>query len=407
MDTPGFDDTNRSDSEVLKDVAFWLAAAYTKDTQLAGIIYLHRIIDVRMAGSMLRNLRMFHQLCGENNLNSVILATTHWKDKKGISVAEDVGQARIDELVRTKEFWGGMVQKGSKVVRHDGSRESALKIVTDLVDRRIRVVLDIQRQLIDEQRGLNDTDAGVALQGELRAERKKWEAKLSDLQENMEYAVRVKDEEMQEQLKQDRAQYDAKIAATYAETEALRTNIAQMAKEKEEQFRALEEKMRIEREQNEERLAKKDKELEDFRDEQRREAERNRQEKEEGKERAARQARDHDQAIRSMETRLRGEHNEAIRKQIEAEKQDSKRRWQEQRAQDQAATREREKRWEDQQRAARATEASLARERDEERARAAKWEKESRKRKRFILDAVKTVCAVAGLAVKVAAVLQV
>jgi hypothetical protein len=91
IDTPGFDDTNRSDAEVLKDVAFWLAAAYTRETQLAGIIYLHRITEVRMLGSAKRNLRMFKQLCGTNNLNSVILVTTHWSDKEGKRIPEEVG----------------------------------------------------------------------------------------------------------------------------------------------------------------------------------------------------------------------------------------------------------------------------------------------------------------------------
>lgn len=74
VDTPRFDDTERSDSEVLKDVAFWLAAAYSKSVRLAGIIYLHRIIDPRMQGSALKNLRMFQKLCGDGNLGSVVLA---------------------------------------------------------------------------------------------------------------------------------------------------------------------------------------------------------------------------------------------------------------------------------------------------------------------------------------------
>ena len=69
IDTPGFDDTYRSDAEVLKDVAFWLAAAYTKHTQLAGILYLHRITEPKFQGSAKRNLRMFQQLCGTKNLN--------------------------------------------------------------------------------------------------------------------------------------------------------------------------------------------------------------------------------------------------------------------------------------------------------------------------------------------------
>jgi len=62
---PGFDDTSRSDTDVLKDVAFFLSQTYKHTVRLAGIIYLHRITDMRMAGSSLRNLTMFKKLCGD------------------------------------------------------------------------------------------------------------------------------------------------------------------------------------------------------------------------------------------------------------------------------------------------------------------------------------------------------
>jgi hypothetical protein len=236
VDTPGFDDTNRSDSEVLKDVAFWLAAAYTKKTQLAGIIYLHRISDPRMGGSALRNLRMFRQLCGTDNLSSVILATTHWSNKDGLRVSKEVGQARTKGLMETHDFWDSMVDRGSKVVKHDGSKESALNIVTNLIDRQIRVTLDISKQLIDQGLSLFDTDAGKALQTELIAERKKFEQKLLILKEDMEDAMKEKDVKWQKYIQADKAKYEADIKKTYSEREALRTDMKKMAEEKDTQF---------------------------------------------------------------------------------------------------------------------------------------------------------------------------
>ena len=98
IDTPGYDDINRSDSEVLKDVAFWLASAYSRETRLAGIIYTHRITEVRMLGSALWNLRMLKQLCGANNLDSVILATTHWTDREDIPIPETLGPEKRRKL---------------------------------------------------------------------------------------------------------------------------------------------------------------------------------------------------------------------------------------------------------------------------------------------------------------------
>jgi len=65
VDTPGFDDTNKSDLEILQMISNWLQNVYEKRIKLAGIIYLHRITDNRMAGTPHRNLRMFGQLCGD------------------------------------------------------------------------------------------------------------------------------------------------------------------------------------------------------------------------------------------------------------------------------------------------------------------------------------------------------
>ncbi|KAF8860698.1 hypothetical protein BDZ45DRAFT_551253, partial [Acephala macrosclerotiorum] len=244
VDTPGFDDTNRSDSEVLKDVAFWLAAAYTKKTRLAGIIYLHRISDARMPGSALRNLRMFNKLCGEDNLGSVVLATTHWSNlKTGARIDEETGEARLKELIGTKDFWGGMVDRGSQVVKHDGTESSALDIVLNIVGRKNRVILDIQRQLIDQSLDLNETDAAQALQSELIAERKRFEQQLRNLKEEMQEAIDENDLRAQREIKKEQAKAEAEIQKTREETKALKTTLAQIAREKDEQFRKLQEDM--------------------------------------------------------------------------------------------------------------------------------------------------------------------
>jgi len=78
IDTPGFDDTNRSDTEVLRELANWLTKSYSDSIKLNGILYFHRISDVRMQGSAKKNLLMFKKLCGEDALRNVILVTSMW-----------------------------------------------------------------------------------------------------------------------------------------------------------------------------------------------------------------------------------------------------------------------------------------------------------------------------------------
>jgi len=78
VDTPAFDDIHKSDTEILSMISDWLVTSYKGHVNLATIVYLHRISDNRMSGSVLKNLRMFTSLCGEQAMPNVILATTMW-----------------------------------------------------------------------------------------------------------------------------------------------------------------------------------------------------------------------------------------------------------------------------------------------------------------------------------------
>lgn len=62
VDTPGFDDTNLSNTDVLREIATWLTGSCNNEVKLNGILYLHRITDPRMGGSAKKNLFMFKKL---------------------------------------------------------------------------------------------------------------------------------------------------------------------------------------------------------------------------------------------------------------------------------------------------------------------------------------------------------
>jgi len=59
IDTPGFDNTHRSDLDILPTIANWIHQPNHQYNHLSGIIYLYRIIDTPMEGTNLKNLRMF------------------------------------------------------------------------------------------------------------------------------------------------------------------------------------------------------------------------------------------------------------------------------------------------------------------------------------------------------------
>lgn len=397
VDTPGFDDTNRSDSEVLKDVAFWLAAAHTMETQLAGIIYLHRISDPRMQGSALRNLRMFKQLCGTKNLGSVILATTHWKNAEGVGIPEEVGNARTKELMETRDFWGAMVDRGSTVVRHDGSEQSALQIVWGLVQRKNRVTLDIAKQLIDQKRTLDDTDAGQALQSELIAERKRFQERELDLKQDMEMALQEKDEKWQREIKEQRAKNEAAIKKSFAEVEALKTNMKKIAEEKDAQYSALQAEMARQSQQNKEQVRKLNEAIKVHKEDQHRLAEEHRRERKEAEARAARERNEHTEKMIAMQERMREESDQAMQAQLERERQEYDRRYQQHQEDARAAAKETERHWQQQQEYEREKELRLEQERDEANRRMAELELQSRKSKAFFFSALVAVGQAVGL----------
>lgn len=157
VDTPGFDDTTRTDTEILTQIASWLKYSYDENTKLTGVIYLHRISDNRMSGSSYRNLDMFRSLCGMKVLSNVILATTMW-DK----VTSEEGNTREQDLLDEATFWGSMKASGALVRRYEGTQDSALRLVDELL-RKPPITLKIQHELSVENKALIDTAAGKSI----------------------------------------------------------------------------------------------------------------------------------------------------------------------------------------------------------------------------------------------------
>jgi hypothetical protein len=94
VDTPGFDDSNISDSEILMKLLGWLKETQEDEQKLSGILYLHRIDAPRMQGSALRNFGTFKQLCGEEFYKNIMLGTTCWD----LVDATTIGKERETQL---------------------------------------------------------------------------------------------------------------------------------------------------------------------------------------------------------------------------------------------------------------------------------------------------------------------
>ncbi|KAF8441313.1 P-loop containing nucleoside triphosphate hydrolase protein [Boletus edulis BED1] len=141
VDTPGFDDAFKSDLDILNMISDWLNSSYKKGLRLSGILYLHRITDNRMAGTLLKNLRVFRKLCGKDALDKVYLTTTMWDE-----VDQSTGERRLEEL--ETEYWRSMVMQGAQVVRCQNDEYSAKKIIQQIVSQEAaRKGVVLQRQM--------------------------------------------------------------------------------------------------------------------------------------------------------------------------------------------------------------------------------------------------------------------
>lgn len=177
------DDTHKSDREVLEGIASWLSTAYSQDIKLSGVLYLHRITDIRVGGTSLRNLTMFKKLCGDQFYPRVFLVTTMW-DK----VSKTEGEKREQELIGKSDFWGTMIKGGASFERHYGTRDSAMDILREVI-RNPKVdapkVLKVQHEMVDDGLRLDQTDAGRQFEAELLKQREKHEREMRQMQEDV------------------------------------------------------------------------------------------------------------------------------------------------------------------------------------------------------------------------------
>jgi hypothetical protein len=181
IDTPGFDDSGRSDGETLQELAYYLAAAYTHDIQISGIIYLHRITDTRLQGSASRALRAFKKMLGESNYCGVVLATTRWDE-----LAYDqlrTAEGRHQEL--SEKFWADIKEQGGQILRLTAGRNDAMNIVRHIVNKDRRITLAFQRELMETKLPLCMTGPGIILFEPTTKEYENLQEQLSNVEDTL------------------------------------------------------------------------------------------------------------------------------------------------------------------------------------------------------------------------------
>ncbi|KAF9437437.1 hypothetical protein BGZ76_000700 [Entomortierella beljakovae] len=202
LDTPGFDDTYRSDAQVLEEFATYLESLYNLGYRISGIIYLHNIMEDRMRGSALKNLQMFARLCGESTYGNMVMLTGRWG-----AVLQDVAERRENEL--EEKYWRTFIDGGAQVDRYC-SKEDLVRIFKEFFQKPA-VALDIQREMSIEGKSLDETAAGQYVNQNVNQElavlKKKFEEEIAEIAADR--ANHTK--EMRGEMERQRLEFEVKL----------------------------------------------------------------------------------------------------------------------------------------------------------------------------------------------------
>lgn len=129
--------------------------------KLAGVVYLFETpqdSQQPMSESNRRDCEIFQKLCGDEALSMVVVGTTKWECVLNDSVAGD----REPKL---NTFWEGP-NKQSEVYRFQNTKDGAWAIINYLAQEGVGfTILQIQRELVDYGKIIDDTDAGKHMYG--------------------------------------------------------------------------------------------------------------------------------------------------------------------------------------------------------------------------------------------------
>ncbi|KAF9521508.1 hypothetical protein CPB83DRAFT_801359 [Crepidotus variabilis] len=219
VETPGFDDIDKSDAGILQMLADWMATRSRNSTKLTGILYLHRITDNRQAGTPHRNLRLFKKLCGDELgvERKVVFVTTMWDKNQGEPGRLMAYQKRQDEL---REYWRPMLTLGAQVAEFNKTREAAVELICRVISQHsVGGVARLQEELVDLNLPLDETRAAQVVGSQYQSLIAEHRGTLLDLDRAMQ---RTNDPSMVADLHAERERVEAELNKIVEQGKAMR-----------------------------------------------------------------------------------------------------------------------------------------------------------------------------------------
>ena len=138
---------------------------------------------------------MFRELCGGVVSKNVVFVTNMWD---GVTLED--GEYRENEL--SNKFFKPVLDLGAQMVRYHNTTQSAHEIIRRIVVNP-PVVLQIQRELVDERKDIVHTAAGGTINRELNNWMRRYKGVLECVKEEIKQALKEKDEKARQELEED------------------------------------------------------------------------------------------------------------------------------------------------------------------------------------------------------------
>lgn len=183
---------------------------------------------------------MFRKLCGDSTLQNVVIVTNMWGE-----VDPQLGDTREAELKSEDIFFKPVLDKGARMARHENTVPSAREIIRLILENH-PLPLRIQEELIDEHKDISETGAGEELNRELNAQIRKHQQEMRVLREEMEQAIKDKDEETRRELEIETKRMQREISRFQTDAKRLESDYKQEKERLEERLGEMESKARQE-----------------------------------------------------------------------------------------------------------------------------------------------------------------
>jgi hypothetical protein len=121
-----------------------------------------------------------------------------------------------------------------------GNKESAMTLVHHLLQDNACITLELQQQMVDEKKDLNDTEAGKEVQAEIIKERQKAEKIFIELKKEHKEALEARDSQAAEMIAQVEQETALRIARLSEDLERTRISTQKLVEEKYEKLRKVE-----------------------------------------------------------------------------------------------------------------------------------------------------------------------